>query len=109
MATTIAPSDTPTVAPSATTAVASPETLVVDLVEVNRANVPIVGGKGANLGEMLRADLPVPPGFVLTVAAYERMRRSGAEAGSVLDVVHARQRRGIDKSDFATDEEIANG
>jgi pyruvate,water dikinase len=48
--------------------------LVVDLSEVNRANLATVGGKGANLGEMLRAELPVPPGFVLTVAAYERMR-----------------------------------
>ena len=86
MATTIAPSDTPTVAPSATTPVASPETLVVDLVEVNRANVPIVGGKGANLGEMLRADLPVPPGFVLTVAAYERMRET-AGVGPRIDAL----------------------
>ena len=43
--------------------------LVVDLAEVNRANIAIVGGKGANLGEMMRAELPVPPGFVLTIAA----------------------------------------
>src|SRR6478672_2141856 len=52
------------------------DTLIVDLGEVNRANIPIVGGKGANLGEMLRADLPVPPGFVLTVAAYESTRET---------------------------------
>jgi pyruvate,water dikinase len=30
----------------------------------------IVGGKGANLGELTRARLPVPPGFVVTAAAY---------------------------------------
>jgi pyruvate,water dikinase len=29
-----------------------------------------VGGKGANLGELTRAHLPVPPGFVVTAAAY---------------------------------------
>ena len=86
MATTIAPSGTPTVALPATTPGASPETLVVDLVEVNRANVSIVGGKGANLGEMLRADLPVPPGFVLTVAAYERMRET-AGVGPRIDAL----------------------
>ncbi|MBK9942356.1 MAG: pyruvate, phosphate dikinase [Kouleothrix sp.] len=28
------------------------------------------GGKGANLGELTRAGLPVPPGFVVTAAAY---------------------------------------
>jgi pyruvate, water dikinase len=31
-----------------------------------------VGGKGASLGELQRAGLPVPPGFVVTVAAFER-------------------------------------
>ena len=76
MTTLITPSDTAVVAPPAPSPAAPAETLVVDLVEVNRANVPLVGGKGANLGEMLRAELPVPPGFVLTVAAYERMRET---------------------------------
>jgi pyruvate, water dikinase len=76
VATLIVPSDTSVVARPAPAPTIPPETLVVDLAEVNRANVPLVGGKGANLGEMLRADLPVPPGFVLTVAAYERMRET---------------------------------
>jgi pyruvate,water dikinase len=31
----------------------------------------LAGGKAANLGEMLRAGLPVPPGFVVTTAAYD--------------------------------------
>jgi pyruvate, water dikinase len=34
--------------------------------------VPLAGGKGANLGEMVRAGLPVPPGFVVTAAGYRR-------------------------------------
>lgn len=34
------------------------------------ADVPMAGGKGANLGEMVGAGLPVPPGFVITAAAY---------------------------------------
>lgn len=37
---------------------------------LSRADVPTAGGKGANLGEMTRAGLPVPPGFVLTSGAY---------------------------------------
>lgn len=28
------------------------------------------GGKGANLGELVAAELPVPPGFVLMRACY---------------------------------------
>jgi pyruvate,water dikinase len=38
--------------------------------ELSRTDVPRAGGKGANLGEMTRAGLPVPPGFVVTVDAF---------------------------------------
>lgn len=38
--------------------------------EVTKNDISIVGGKGANLGEMTRAAIPVPPGFIVTVAAY---------------------------------------
>jgi len=38
--------------------------------EVTKDDVGIVGGKGANLGEMTRAGLPVPPGFIVTSGAY---------------------------------------
>jgi len=38
--------------------------------EVTRDDVPIVGGKGANLGEMANAQIPVPPGFIVTAQAY---------------------------------------
>ena len=34
--------------------------------------MPTAGGKGANLGEMLRSGLPVPEGFVLLVDAYRK-------------------------------------
>ena len=33
-------------------------------------DAPLVGGKGANLGELTAAHLPVPPGFVVTAEAY---------------------------------------
>jgi rifampicin phosphotransferase len=38
--------------------------------EIGSGDVGIVGGKGANLGEMTRAGLPVPPGFCVTAEAY---------------------------------------
>jgi len=38
--------------------------------EVGKEDVGIVGGKGANLGEMTGAKLPVPYGFVITAKAY---------------------------------------
>lgn len=42
----------------------------IDLESLSRADIARVGGKGANLGEMLRAKLPVPDGFVVTTDAY---------------------------------------
>lgn len=38
--------------------------------EVGKEDVGLVGGKGANLGEMTTADLPIPYGFVVTSHAY---------------------------------------
>ncbi len=38
--------------------------------EVTKEDIPTVGGKGANLGEMTNADIPVPPGFIVTAGAY---------------------------------------
>jgi len=38
--------------------------------ELSKDDVAIAGGKGANLGEMTKAGIPVPPGFVITSEAY---------------------------------------
>ncbi len=38
--------------------------------EVTKKDIPLVGGKGANLGEMTNAGIPVPSGFIVTAATY---------------------------------------
>lgn len=38
--------------------------------EVTKADIPLVGSKGANLGEMFHAGIPVPAGFIVTADAY---------------------------------------
>jgi len=38
--------------------------------EITKDDIPLVGGKGANLGEMVHARIPVPPGFIVTADAY---------------------------------------
>ncbi len=45
---------------------------IVWFAEVGRESVPLVGGKGANLGELTQAGIPVPPGFVVTTRAYRQ-------------------------------------
>ena len=57
---------------------------ILGLEAVTAAMVPLVGGKAANLGELLAAGLPVPDGFCLTTEAYRQ-----ATAGGTLAEVHA--------------------
>ena len=49
--------------------------------ELGSGEVTQAGGKGANLGEMTKAGLPVPPGFVVTAQTYQRfIEESGLAA-----------------------------
>lgn len=38
--------------------------------QVDKDDLALVGGKGANLGEMTKAGFPVPPGFIVSSSAY---------------------------------------
>lgn len=38
--------------------------------EISQKNISEVGGKGANLGELIKAGIPVPSGFCVTAQAY---------------------------------------
>lgn len=38
--------------------------------DVGKEDIPYVGGKGANLGEMINSGIPVPDGFIVTSKAY---------------------------------------
>ena len=44
--------------------------LVLPFSKVSKEDIGLVGGKGANLGEMTQAGFPVPPGFIITSQAY---------------------------------------
>jgi pyruvate,water dikinase len=48
------------------------EKFVLWFEELTKNDVPLVGGKNANLGEMTKAKVPVPPGFAITAQAYEK-------------------------------------
>jgi pyruvate,water dikinase len=41
--------------------------------DVGLGDVPVVGGKGASLGELLRAGIQVPTGFAVTTAAFRQV------------------------------------
>src|ERR1700745_1474267 len=53
---------------------------VYDFAEGNKDQADLLGGKGANLAEMTKLGLPVPPGFTITTEACRAWLATGAEA-----------------------------
>ncbi|HWE41258.1 MAG TPA: phosphoenolpyruvate synthase [Gemmatimonadaceae bacterium] len=49
----------------------------------SKDDLPRAGGKGANLCELTRAGLPVPPGFIITVDAWRRFADGSGLSSSI--------------------------
>ena len=56
---------------------------------VSKADLPKVGGKGANLGELTRAGFSVPEGFCVTTAAFDAMLAGAPEMASRYQALEA--------------------
>ncbi|MDO8518462.1 MAG: PEP/pyruvate-binding domain-containing protein, partial [bacterium] len=46
--------------------------LITGFSKLGKNDAAVAGGKGASLGEMTQAGIPVPPGFVIVAGAFER-------------------------------------
>ncbi|MBI4078865.1 MAG: phosphoenolpyruvate synthase [Candidatus Levybacteria bacterium] len=57
--------------------------LVVWFSDVDKEDIPLVGGKGANLGEMTHAGFPVPNGFIVTAEGYYQFVRENKLAQKI--------------------------
>jgi pyruvate,orthophosphate dikinase len=60
---------------------------VYDFAEGDRSMAGLLGGKGANLAEMTRIGLPVPPGFTITTEACRAYLRLGSLAAGLVDEI----------------------
>src|SRR3954470_6473443 len=58
---------------------------ITQLADLGRGDLEVAGGKGANLGELTRAGLPVPPGFVITTAAYDAFVADNGLAAAIAE------------------------
>jgi pyruvate,water dikinase len=57
--------------------------------ELNKEDVAIAGGKGANLGELTQAGIPVPPGFVITSRTYQQFIKETGIFDDIMDILDA--------------------
>ncbi|MFJ4483655.1 pyruvate, phosphate dikinase [Streptomyces longwoodensis] len=62
---------------------------VYDFTEGGRDMAGLLGGKGANLAEMTRLGLPVPPGFTLTTEACRAFLEAGSTPAGLWEEVSA--------------------
>ena len=75
--------------------------LIIWIENLRAKDVDLAGGKGANLGELVSAGVPVPPGFVVTTEAYWRfMKVTGLweKIKNILDGVNVEDTKALDEA-----------
>ncbi len=55
--------------------------------DIDKSDIPLVGGKGANLGEMVKAGFPVPNGFAVTVPSYNLFLDENNFRGEINEII----------------------
>lgn len=65
--------------------------LVAPLTYFDRSSLALAGGKGANLGELIKAGFDVPLGFVITTAAYDLLLRANDLEPLIQDAIASLQ------------------
>ena len=69
---------------------------ILDFEKLDKNSLPVVGGKNASLGEMIKADIRVPPGFAVTTDSYLLFITDAGIKDKIIEIVS-----GIDPDDVA--------
>jgi len=73
---------------------------IIWLSSLGKNDVPIAGGKGANLGEMYNSGFPVPPAFVVSVKAFFYFLEktdAAKQIKEILDKISVEDTKDLDK------------
>lgn len=70
--------------------------------KISKDDIDIAGGKGANLGELTQAGIPVPPGFVITSKTYEKFMNDTKINTTIMNIL-----KNIDVNDTKALQEAA--
>ena len=73
---------------------------IMSISDLGKTDIDIAGGKGANLGELVSAGFNVPPGFVLTTAAYDYFLETSKISENLKDI--------LSKVDTASESSLAD-
>jgi pyruvate,water dikinase len=61
--------------------------LVIWFEGLRKTDIPSVGGKNANLGEMINAGIPVPPGFAITAFSYKKFIEETGISAKIYEII----------------------
>jgi pyruvate,water dikinase len=61
--------------------------LVTPLSHFRQRDLAVAGGKGANLGELSQAGFNVPPGYVITTTAYDRLLQTNNLQARLTEII----------------------
>ena len=78
--------------------------LVRNFKKLNKSNVDLAGGKGASLGEMTQAGIPVPPGFVVLSESFEKFIHETEIDADIDAVLHKVNHKDINSVEKASEE-----
>ncbi len=73
--------------------------LIKQFSQLNKEDAAIAGGKGASLGEMTQANIPVPPGFVILADTFEKFLEEtdlSVEIDAILHTVNHQEIHTVD-------------
>lgn len=78
--------------------------LIRNFTKLNKNNGDLAGGKGASLGEMTQAGIPVPPGFVVLSASFERFIEETGLVQEIDTILHKVDHREIHTVEKASED-----
>ncbi|MEN9649535.1 MAG: hypothetical protein RL094_502 [Candidatus Parcubacteria bacterium] len=71
--------------------------------QLNKHDAAVAGGKGASLGEMTQAGIPVPPGFVILASTFDHVIESTDIADSIEEIL-----KSVDSTNTASIDDASN-
>jgi phosphohistidine swiveling domain-containing protein len=71
--------------------------------KIDKNDVDQAGGKGASLGEMTRAGIPVPPGFVILASTFEHFIREAGLEADIDSALHKVKHKDINSIELASE------
>lgn len=77
---------------------------ILNFENLDKSFLPVVGGKNANLGEMIKAGIRVPPGFAVTTDSYQCFINSSKVSERIFNILSGFNQKDVDSLNKASGE-----